>query len=207
MIVGFFYFFALSLAQGSPVFKILLDNASVVFGRQGVDLFFGVCLLVGIYVMFKPYLLRTVLKQMLVLFVLISAVLNFPIVDGMGKNYQQFGGYLSRPYLWAVDYLFGGGTVAMKVFTMILLVLLLVRFVYSFNLKLPSLKFDLPAPTKKSGKQSDKDLKKKIQSAQDEEEEEEVYEEEEEEEKTPARVSNKTSGGSLLKDLIKAKIS
>ena len=45
-IVGGLYFFSLYLAKGSPVFDILTNYASIVFGDIGLNIFFGLSMLV-----------------------------------------------------------------------------------------------------------------------------------------------------------------
>ncbi|HMT01400.1 MAG TPA: DNA translocase FtsK [Candidatus Absconditabacterales bacterium] len=205
VVLGALYFFVLSLADGSPVLKVLSENAAVIFGQQGTDAFFAVCIMVGLYVLIKPHLIKLILKQFLLLFLIISAILNFPIVDGMSKNYMQFGGYLSRPLLWSLDYLFGGKDIATKVFVIILFLLVIVWIIVSFNIKLPAIKLEIPQSSKKSTKQSDRDLKKKLRDAQQEDEEDYDTDDEPEEEDYEEQ-ETAVKSGSILKDLLKQKI-
>lgn len=51
--------------------------------------------------------MRVLIKQYVVLLLLLSAVFNFPIIDGELGQYEQYGGYLSWPLIWAMDTLFG----------------------------------------------------------------------------------------------------
>lgn len=164
--------------------------------------------MVGLYVLIKPHLIKLILKQFLLLFLIISAILNFPIVDGMSKNYLQFGWYLSWPLLWSLDYLFGGKDIATKVFVIILFLLVIVWIIVSFNIKLPAIKLEIPqAPqkSKNSAKQTEKELKKKLRDAQQEEYEED-YDTDDEPEEEDYEEETTVKSGSILKDLLKQKI-
>ncbi|HCY21439.1 TPA: hypothetical protein DIC40_06425 [Patescibacteria group bacterium] len=69
------------MAESSPLFVFLKEYASIPFGEIGLLLFFGLCIFVGIMILSKGHLIKLLIKQFLVIMILISAVLNFPIID------------------------------------------------------------------------------------------------------------------------------
>ena len=80
-ILGSLFFFSLYFAEGSPVLMFLRTYASVAFGEVGLYVFFALCFLVGIIIMAKGYLMKLLIRQFMVIIVIISAVINFPIID------------------------------------------------------------------------------------------------------------------------------
>jgi len=52
-ILGGLFFFSFYLAKGSPIFDFLRSYASIAFGDIGLNIFFGLCILVGILIMAK----------------------------------------------------------------------------------------------------------------------------------------------------------
>jgi hypothetical protein len=89
-ILGSLFFFSLYFAEGSPVLMFLRTYASIVFGEVGLYVFFALCFLVGIVIMAKGYLMKLLLRQFMVMMVIISAVINFPIIDGDMTKYEKF---------------------------------------------------------------------------------------------------------------------
>ncbi len=81
IILGFLYFFSLFLAKDSPVFNILTEYASIAFGNIGITIFFILAIICGLVVLFRGYLMQTVIKQSVLLMLFISAIINFPIID------------------------------------------------------------------------------------------------------------------------------
>ncbi|MFZ2151150.1 MAG: DNA translocase FtsK [Candidatus Absconditicoccaceae bacterium] len=155
LILGVLYFFSFYLAKGSPVFDFLTQYAKIAFGAIGLNIFFALCILVGILVLIKGYFIRLLIKQFLVVMVLVSAILNFPVLDGTGTTYQEAGGFLSRPVLWILENMFGGKLVAVKTFVIILFALCIGRVLYTFNFSLPKItlqNYDKPKSEKKSGR-------------------------------------------------------
>ena len=80
-ILGSLFFFSLYFAEGSPVLMFLKTYASIVFGEIGLYVFFALSFVVGIIIMAKGYLMKLVIKQFMIIMVIISAVINFPIID------------------------------------------------------------------------------------------------------------------------------
>ena len=80
-VLGSLFFFSLYFAEGSPVLMFLKTYASIVFGEIGLYVFFALSFVVGIIIMAKGYLMKLVIKQFMIVMVIISAVINFPIID------------------------------------------------------------------------------------------------------------------------------
>lgn len=217
VIVGGLYFFSLYLAEGSPIFDFLQHYASVAFGQLGTTIFFWLSIIVGILVLIKGYLMSLLIRQFLLVLMIASAVLNFPIVDGESNQYTQYGWFLSRPILRILDQMFGGKAIAIKWFIIILLAVMIGRVLYTFNFSLPKLRINLQQDNKPASKK-----KTKAAAVEEEEEAEEEYEEETEEDEEAIEeqiskkiaaakqtinkqaISKQSSGGqSLIKQLIK----
>jgi len=81
-VLGSLFFFSLYFAEGSPVIMFLRTYASIAFGEVGLYVFFAFCFFVGIVIMIKGHLMKLLIRQFMVMMVIISAVINFPIIDG-----------------------------------------------------------------------------------------------------------------------------
>ena len=128
----------------------------------------------------------------MVIIVIISAVINFPIIDGDVAKYENFGWYISWPVIAVLQIMFGGKAVATKSFIIILLVLAVVWILYSLNFSFP--KISLKSENKP------KNLSSKYNNTKSEEEEAE-----EEETKGHPNFWQPVSR-SLIKSLIKDKL-
>ena len=128
----------------------------------------------------------------MVIIVIISAVINFPIIDGDVAKYENFGWYISWPVIAVLQIMFGGKAVATKSFIIILLVLAVVWILYSLNFSFP--KISLKSENKP------KNLSSKYKNTK--------YEEEEEEEEETKGKPNfwQPVSRSLIKSLIKDKL-
>ena len=124
----------------------------------------------------------------MVIIVVISAIINFPIIDWDVTKYEKLWWYISWPVIALLQIMFGGKAIATKAFVIILLVLTIVRILYSFNVSLPniSLKSENKPKTVAKPKSS-------------------RYEEEEEEEDEKPEFWQPVSR-SLIKSLIKDKL-
>ena len=80
-ILGSLFFFSLYFADGSPVLMFLKTYASIAFGEIGLYVFFALCFLVGILIIAKGYLMKLLIRQFMVVIIIISAIINFPIID------------------------------------------------------------------------------------------------------------------------------
>ena len=93
------------------------------------------------------------IKQFLVVMVLVSGILNFPVLDWTGTTYQEAWWFLSWPVLWILESMFGGKPVAVKTFVIILFALCIWWILYTFNFSLPKISiqnYDKPKSEKKS---------------------------------------------------------
>lgn len=173
IILWFLFFFSLYLAKGSPIFDLLVKYAAIPFGETWLFVFFWLCVLVWILILLKWYLMNVLLRQFIVVLMLVSAVLNFPILDSWSGNYQEYGWYISWPIFWVLKAMFGNQTTAIKAFVILLLVGSLIRVFYTFNFRLPKINFKVereaaPAhpkvtqPQLKLERQSTKDIADKI---------------------------------------------
>lgn len=127
--------------------------------------------------------------------IIISAIINFPIIDGDVTKYEKFWGYISWPVIALLQVMFGGKAIATKAFIIILLVLGIARILYSFNFTLPKINLQVDKAPKKT--------KQKSSRANDDEEEEE---EEEEEKPNFGQPVSRSLIKSLIKDKLERKI-
>lgn len=108
----------------------------------------------------------------------ISAILNFPVLEEQSIAYQEYGGYIGWPILWALQRIFGENPFAIKAIIVLLAIGVIAWIIWAFNIpvRLPSVSIKSSGTNKPVAKKS-----KKVE----EEYEEEEYEEEEEEEDIP----------------------
>lgn len=196
------FFFSFYLAEGSPIFVFLQEYASVPFWETGLLLFFWLCILVGIMILSKGHLIKILIKQFLVSMILVSAILNFPIIDGDTTQYEKLGWYISWPLVYLLNTIFGENALAVKVFIILLLILLVWWILYTFNFSLPKININIKEENKpnKPSRQNDHDIAKKIPKQHIEEsddEDEEVY--------TPQTIS-KSFVATLLKKKVEEKL-
>ncbi len=183
------FFFSLYFAEGSPVIMFLRTYASIAFGEIWLYVFFALCFLVGILIMAKGYLMKLLIRQFIVMMVIISAVINFPIIDGDVTKYDKFWWYISRPVIALLQMMFGGKAVATKSFIIILLILGIVWIFYSFNFSFP--KISLKSENRPKASPRTKSSR---------------YEEDEEEEVERKHDFGQPVSRSLIKSLIKDKL-
>ena len=98
--------------------------------------------------------MNLLLKQFVILIMLISAMLNFQVIDWVSTSYQEFWWYISWPLIKLLDLMFGWSAVAIKAFIIILLIGTVIWILYSFNFSLP--KLNLKMETYKEPKQNTK---------------------------------------------------
>lgn len=111
----------------------------------------------------KGYLMKLLIKQYLIIMMVISAILNFPIIDGEPMKYEKLGWYLSRPIIFWLQKTFNN-TLAVKVFIILLLIGCVLWVLWTFNVSLPKFKINLKQderPVEKSRQQT-ADIAKKI---------------------------------------------
>ena len=90
--------------------------------------------------------MRLLTKQFLVMLVVVSALLNFAILDDNKQSYTSWGGYISWPVFWWLKQAFGNNSLAIKGMIVLLFIVLLVWIFYKFNIPLPipRVSFNLP---------------------------------------------------------------
>lgn len=147
----------------------LKTYASVAFGEVGLYVFFALCVVVGALIMAKWYLMKLFIRQFMVMMVIISAVINFPMIDWDVGKYESFWGYISWPVIALLQVMFGQKAIATKSFIIILLILSIVWILYSLNFSFPKISLKSEDKPKQSAKQ-----KSSRYTQEEEEEEEEV---------------------------------
>lgn len=194
------FFFSFYLAEGSPLFVFLQEYASVPFGEIWLLLFFALCILVGIMILVKGHLIKLLIKQFLLVMLLISAVLNFSIIDGDATQYEKLGWYISWPLIYLLNIVLGNNALAVKVFIIILLILLIWWILYTFNFSLPRININIREEQKpnKPVRQQDHDIAKKISKSKN-------IENDEEGDYTPQNIS-RSFVSTLLKKKVEEKI-
>ena len=70
------------------MFDFLKSYASIIFGDVGLNIFFLLSIVVGFGILAKGKLMKLLIRQFMVVMVLVSAILNFPIVDGEMVKYE-----------------------------------------------------------------------------------------------------------------------
>ncbi|EKD25656.1 MAG: hypothetical protein ACD_80C00006G0003 [uncultured bacterium (gcode 4)] len=194
-ILGSLFFFSLYFAEWSPVVMFLKTYASVAFGEVGLYVFFALCFVVGILIMAKGYLMKLLIRQFVVVMVIVSAIINFPIIDGDVTKYEKLWWYISWPVIALLQIMFGGKAIATKAFVIILFVLSIIWILYSFNFSLPNISL------------KSENKPKKVESRRWKVEYEEEDEEEEEDEKPNfAQPVSRSLIKSLIKDKLQRKI-
>lgn len=68
----------------------LKTYASIAFGEVGLYVFFVLCVLVGVLIIVKGHLMKLLIRQFIIIMIIISAVINFPIIDGDVTKYEKF---------------------------------------------------------------------------------------------------------------------
>ena len=169
-ILGGLFFFSLSFAGNSPVLGFLRDWASMPFGEIGLYIFFALCVLIGILIMVKGYLMKLVTRQFILMMIIISAILNFPIIDWDVTKYEKLWWYLSWPVIALLNLMFGGKSIAIKAFIIILLIILIIWILYSLNFSFPNISLKTEERPKKVESRKSKVVSR---GGDDEEEEEE----------------------------------
>jgi len=171
VVLWWLFFFSFYLAKWSPIFDLLVKYASIPFGEIWLFVFFWLCVLVWILILVKGYLMNLLLRQFLVILMLVSAVLNFPILDSWASNFQDYWWYISWPIFWLLKMMFGNQVTAIKAFVIILLIWSVIWILYTFNFSLPKINFkvereSVPSNAKTSQpkveRQSTKDIVEKL---------------------------------------------
>lgn len=100
-------------------------------------------MLIGMLIVSKGYLINLLIKQFVVVMVLVSWIINFPIIDGDTTRYQAFWWYISWPLIEILNAMFGSQAVAVKSFIIILFIGSIAWVLYTFNFSLPKINVKL----------------------------------------------------------------
>lgn len=129
---------------------------------------------------------------------MLSAILNFPIIDWDPSKYKQLWWYISWPLIYLLKAIFGDNALAVKVFIIILMIILIGWILYCFNFSLPKINIQQEKkPVKNVKKQEKRDIAQKISKATSKTIEEDDY--------TPQTIS-KSFVSTLLKKKVEEKI-
>lgn len=118
---------------------------------MGTPPFFAVSVVFGVLVLVKGHLINILTKQFLIFMLLISAVLNFPVLDDPKANtYTDEGGFISWPIFYLLEKGFGADNpMAIKGVIIALLVVLIVWIFYKFNIPVPIPRVNIRLPEQK----------------------------------------------------------
>ena len=164
MVIGLLFFFAKQFAPDAPILWRFSKATSYAFGETGLVVFFILCVLVGIIILFKGYLMKTLIKQFWCLMFLTSAVLNFQAIeewkDTLVNRTQSIHHwwYCSWPVYRLLESVFWPAKLAIQILIVLMLLWVLARVLYVLNIKIPKLpkinieKENAPAPERKPTK-------------------------------------------------------
>lgn len=124
--VAFLYFFSYFFAPDAPIINFLHQNVSFAFGDVGTFPFFVVAGVTGLLILRRGQMMRTWFKVFFTVVMLLSALLNFPVLSNVESTYQSNGGYVSWPLLWLIKQLFGDSVAATKILIVLLTLMALV---------------------------------------------------------------------------------
>lgn len=152
IILWVLYFFAFFMAPTSPILQRFHQASYFIFGKMGTPPFFAVSIIFGVLVLLKWHLISVLTKQFGILMLLISAILNFPLLDDpKGNSYTEEGGYISWPIFYLLEQGFGADNpMAIKWVIITLLVILIIWIFYKFNIPVPIPRLNIRLPEQKS---------------------------------------------------------
>ncbi len=186
MLIGLLFFFAKQFAPNAPILGRLSKWTSYAFWETWLVVFFILCVLVWILILWKGYLMKTLIKQFFCLMFLTSGILNFQAIEEWWNtlvNWTQsvhHGWYCSWPVYRLLESIFGPAKLAIQILIILMLLGVLAWVLYVLNVKLPKLpKINVereeapkqkqtkttPYVTRESQTTSDSDLLKKLAQA------------------------------------------
>ena len=145
MLIGALFFFAKQFAPDAPLLWRFSKATSYAFGETWLVVFFILCVLVGIFILCKGYLMKTLIKQFICLMFLTSAILNFQAIeewkDTLVNRTQSIhhGWYCSWPIYRVLESVFGPAKLAIQILIILMLLWVLAWVLYVLNVKLPKL--------------------------------------------------------------------
>jgi FtsK/SpoIIIE family/Ftsk gamma domain/FtsK alpha domain len=144
------YFFALFMAPNSPILQWFHQASYFVFGKIGTPPFFVLSIIFWLLVLFQWHLIRMLTKQFFILLFLVSALLNFPVLDNAKWNlYTNWWGYISWPIFWLLSKVFGDNPMAVKWMIITLFFVLIIWIFYKFNIPVPIPRLNIRLPEQK----------------------------------------------------------
>jgi hypothetical protein len=91
LLVGALYFFSLSFAPDGLVMQWRTSAASIALGNIGMSPFFALCMIVGGLILWRGAMMRVWIKIFVATTVVLSALLNFPLLDNPDALYTNYG--------------------------------------------------------------------------------------------------------------------
>ena len=145
MLIGALFFFAKQFAPDAPLLWRFSKATSYAFWESWLVVFFILCVLVWILILWKGYLMKTFIKQFFSLMFLTSWILNFQAIEEWWNslvNWTQsihHGWYCSWPIYRLLESIFGPAKLAIQILIILMLLGVLARVLYTLNIKLPKL--------------------------------------------------------------------
>lgn len=139
IILGVLYFFAYFMAPTSPILARFHQASFYIFWEVGTLPFFGLSIIFWIMVLVREQYISILVKQFIISLLLISAILNFPILDeGDSSKFTEAWGYISRPIFYILEKAFwADNPMAIKGVIVTLTIWILVWIFYQFNIPVP----------------------------------------------------------------------
>lgn len=151
IVVSALYFFALFMAPDSPILGRFHQASYFVFWETGTPPFFALSFIFGVLVLLKSNLIRILTKQFLLLLLLVSASLNFPVLDNPKLyTYNEWWWYISWPIFWLLNKWFWNNPMAIKGMIVTLFIVLIVWIFYKFNIPVPIPRVNVRLPEQKT---------------------------------------------------------
>ena len=140
------------MAPTSPILQWFHQASYFIFGKMGTPPFFALSIVFGIFVLLKWHLISLLTKQFLILLLLVSAVLNFPVLDDpKWTSYTEEGWYISWPIFYLLkQWFWADNPMAIKGVIITLLVILFIRIFYKFNIPVPLPRLNIRLPEQKT---------------------------------------------------------
>lgn len=193
--IGFLFFFVKFTAEGSILFSLYALPSYLLFWKIGSNVFYAGLLILTILILFKEELLKkSIFKKFFVLTILICSIINFPVVEWIAKNPDNYWGWISYWFLRIANMLFGWQITAIKWFFVILLFACIVRIYLTSDLKIKAPSFEVNVEEKVENKI---DLKAKVK---------ESIKVSKDDSKESSSTEDKNSEDSTLKAVLKQKI-
>jgi FtsK/SpoIIIE family/Ftsk gamma domain/FtsK alpha domain len=144
------YFFALFMAPDSPILQRFHQASYFVFWKMWTPPFFALSIVFWLLVLFKWHLIRILTKQFFILLFLVSAILNFPVLDNVKLNiYTNRWWYISWPIFRFLAKWFWNNPMAIKGMIIALFIILVIWIFYKFNIPVPIPRVNIRLPEQK----------------------------------------------------------